>query len=525
MEESLNYNLVDEQWIPCLRIDGKTDYLSIREVLDRSKEIVEITEQSPLVVASLHRFLLAVLERSLNIVRSNDLKRIWLEGNWDRRRVEAYLDHWHDRFNLFDTQRPFYQSPGFREGKPVTISKLFNEMSAGNNTVLFDHRFDNVERRIGAAEVARGLVAAQAFALGGGKSATINLVHAPLVGKAMVMLRGRSLFETLSMNLLPMGSFSPVSLTGEASAEQLNIDRPIWESDKVDEPGSTRPITGYLDLLTWQTRAINLLPSKDGSMTFGSMFMAQGTVWKNDVLFDPMVAYYQSKDYGWRPVGVDMDKEPWRSLAALVHTTPEKKEPMNLRSAGSLLRDRAISLEALYHLEVFGMCSDQAKIHQWKHARIPFPLSYLKDGILVDYLVDTITIAETIEHNLKSGIRELATQMLYPSQGAKPDKNVVNRMVDSFHAVPRYWSVLEVPFYSLINELAESRSKGLSRENRILLRWVEITASCAARDSLDEQIDAVANEARGIRASVMARQAFSMSLSKTMNEIRGKYNE
>jgi CRISPR system Cascade subunit CasA len=448
-----------------------------------------------------------------------------LEGDWDKAKIEAYLDQWHNRFDLFDAQRPFYQSPGFREGKPITINKLFNEMSATNNTVLFDHRFDDMEPRIEASYVARGLVTAQAYALGGGRSATINLVHAPLVGKAMVMLKGRNLFETLSLNLLPMGTSSPISLTGEASDKQLNADRPIWESDKLDRPGSTRPIRGYLDLLTWQSRAINLLPSEKGSMTFSSMFMAQGTMWKNDDLFDPMVAYYQSKDYGWRPVGVDMDKEPWRSLAALVHTTTENKGTMNVNSVGTLIRDGAISRDALYHLEVFGMCSSQAKIHQWKHARIPFPLSYLKDENLVPYLTDAITIAEKIEHNLKKGIRELATQILYPIPGMKPDKNVVNRMVDSFKAVPRYWSVLEVPFYSLINELAESSSKGLDREDKILLKWAEITVRCAADDSLNEQIDAVANEARGMKASVMARQAYSISMAQTINEIRRKYNE
>jgi len=198
---------------------------------------------------------------------------------------------------------------------------------------------------------------------------------------------------------------------------------------------------------------------------------------------------------------------------------------MNVSSAGTLFRDGAISRDALYHLEVFGMCSSQAKIHQWKHARIPFPLPYLKDEVLVPYLTDAITIAEKIELNLKKGIRELATQFLYPIPGMKPDKNAVNQMVDSFHAVSRYWSVLEVPFYSLINELAESSSKGLDRKDKILLRWAEITVRCAADDSLNEQIDAVANEARGMKASVMARQAYSISMAQTINEIRRKYNE
>ena len=197
-------------------------------------------------------------------------------------------------------------------------------MSTANNTILFDHRFDENKPRIEPSYVARGLIAAQTYALGGGNSATINFLHAPLVGKAMVMLKGQNLFQTLCLNLLPMSTFSPISLTGEASANQLKEDQPIWEFDELDNPGSTRPIRGYLDLLTWQSRAINLLPSEDGSTTFGSMYMAQGTASKNE-FFDPMVAYYQSKERGWRPIGMDIDKEPWRSLAALVYTTAENK--------------------------------------------------------------------------------------------------------------------------------------------------------------------------------------------------------
>lgn len=498
--------------------------LSIREVLSDSKEIAEIADPSPLVTASLYRLLLAILQRSLDIRHFQDLHGIWSKGQWGRDKIDGYIDQWHDRFDLFDERWPFYQSPGFRKGDPITVNKLFNEMSATNNTILFDHRFDDAAPRMEAGAVARGLIATQAFALGGGRSATINLLHAPLVGKAVVILKGQNLFETLTLNLIPMANFSPLTLSGEASSEQLDADRPIWEADEPDEPGSTRPVKGYLDLLTWQPRAILLLPD-DGSTTFSYMHMAQGTVSKSELIFDPMVSYFRSKEQGWRPLSIDVKKEPWRDLSALIQMTDESRGTMSLRSAGTLVRDEAIARQALYRLDVLGMSSDQAKIHQWKHARIPLPVSYLCNEVLVSYIAQAISVADQVEKDLYVGIRELATQLLYPVPGMRPDKNVVNQMVASFHAVPRYWSVLEIPFHSLINELNGSVSSGLDRENKILLRWSEITVKMAADKSLNEQIDSIDNNARGLRAAVMARRSYSMALVETLRSVRGKYVE
>ncbi len=59
------FNLIDEKWIPVRFPDGTRDELGIRDTLLRSREIAAIEDPSPLVVAALHRFLLAVLYRAL----------------------------------------------------------------------------------------------------------------------------------------------------------------------------------------------------------------------------------------------------------------------------------------------------------------------------------------------------------------------------------------------------------------------------------------------------------------------------
>ena len=59
------FNLVDEKWIPVRFPDGTREELGIRAVLLQAKKIASIENASPLVVAALHRFLLAVLYRAL----------------------------------------------------------------------------------------------------------------------------------------------------------------------------------------------------------------------------------------------------------------------------------------------------------------------------------------------------------------------------------------------------------------------------------------------------------------------------
>ena len=49
------FNLIDEKWIPVRFLDGKHDELGISDTLLRSREIAAIEDQSPLVVAALHR--------------------------------------------------------------------------------------------------------------------------------------------------------------------------------------------------------------------------------------------------------------------------------------------------------------------------------------------------------------------------------------------------------------------------------------------------------------------------------------
>src|SRR5262249_51626163 len=112
-----------------------------------------------------------------------------------------------------------------------------------------------------AASAACWLVAFQAFALGGtitrekGKKPSADAGQ--LVKSAVVLAKGDNLFQTLMLNLVQYSADEE-----KPFAFSADRDKPAWERE-----GETSPIDrrydGYLDLLTWQSRRVKLVPERD----------------------------------------------------------------------------------------------------------------------------------------------------------------------------------------------------------------------------------------------------------------------
>ena len=139
------FNLIDEKWIPVRFSNGNRDELGIRDVFLRAKEITAIEDSSPLVVASLHRFLLAILYRALEGPTDIDQAKQLFKTGLPINKITNYLKTWRDRFWLFDEKYPFYQVPSYRpketKGKKQWRSwtAMAAEHNADNAKVLFDH--------------------------------------------------------------------------------------------------------------------------------------------------------------------------------------------------------------------------------------------------------------------------------------------------------------------------------------------------------------------------------------------------
>ena len=139
------FNLIDEKWIPVRFPDGSRAELGIRDALLRAKEIAAIEDASPLVVASLHRLLLAILYRAWEGPTDVDQAKVLFRAGLPSDKITQYLDKWRNRFWLSDEQYPFYQVPSY-EPKEKNGNKQWRswtaiaaEHNADNAKVLFDH--------------------------------------------------------------------------------------------------------------------------------------------------------------------------------------------------------------------------------------------------------------------------------------------------------------------------------------------------------------------------------------------------
>jgi CRISPR system Cascade subunit CasA len=254
-----SFNLIEKAWIPCLLPGGEIPReLGIRDVLVRAAEIREIVDASPLVTASLHRLLLAILHRNFGPADAGCWADLWRRGRFDEAPVDAYLTEWASRFDLFDDRRPFYQVASLDFQYAVPIARLAHELTRDTSNALFNHTASDADG-MPPAKAARYLVAHQAFALGGlvslerGQNPALykSADAAPLTKGAVCLVKGRNLFETLMLNLHRYNreDASPFDFDGE--------DLPTWERSDETRAGDRWP-RGYLDLLTWQSRRIRL---------------------------------------------------------------------------------------------------------------------------------------------------------------------------------------------------------------------------------------------------------------------------
>ncbi len=480
-----SFNLATEPFIRCLVRDGPPVEYGLRNVLLNAHTIVALDDESPLVQATLHRLLLAILHRCYQGPK-DPAERVALRkaGVFDADRIASYFHRWADRFDLFHERYPFYQRAGFATREPSSINRLAQELARGNNTTLFDHTTDDPPPVFTPAQAARLVIAEQAFAIGGGKSDTGNTTHGPLVSGAVVLPRGNTLFETLWLNLTVFSDREPF-------ASQPN-DAPVWERQPAaphEQPGRPR---GYLDYLTWQSRTLRLHREEvNGEVLVRKVSYAQGRRLETETGFnDPMFAYSRrDKKDAFQPVRFNEFRDLWRDSAALFQVSEKQQEydraPKCLQTLTVPKLKEILPRSARYRLSVLGLCTDKAKVNFWRHETIPLPLAYLERAELVEILKQALTIAEAVAvEALRPAAWAAVSSWMTPNPEMKPDKDRVRAVLDSFAPERLYWSRLEQPFRKLLGVLAADNAD----LGACLVGWYWDTLYITARNAFDQSI-------------------------------------
>lgn len=504
------FNLIDEPWIGAVDADGVLREYSLRDLLTRAHELRAIYDDSPLVVAALLRMILALLHRVYDGPHNrHEWQDLWLAGKFEKVQLETYFKQWYSRFDLFDRERPFYQTiyaAVDKQTKP--ISTLLPELSTGNNATLFDHTTDESDVVLSATTAARIVVAAHTFGMAGPCNPQLKLYFTDgTATRGMILLaEGNSLFETLVLNLIEYPAQAPIASS--------STDRPAWEMDDAYIPDREQP-QGYLDYLTWQNRRLLLVPEvDDGNLVVRKMALTPGL--KLDAAFlarDPMKHYRDDEKRGAICKRFNEDRALWRDSATLLRFNEvDQRPPAVLKWLARLAEGGRPVLDEHYSLRcmALGMASDQAKVEFYRSEYLPLPPAYLKDPQLVDLLTKALAAAENTASELWKASSTMATVLLAPveqkghsNQRANPDD--VRKLRTNMGTERRYWAGLEPAFRETIQALPEQGTEAMRR----WFTWLRT----AAWSTFDEVSAGLGDDPRALKATVRGREQLGRGLS------------
>lgn len=518
------FDLVSEPWIPCLALEGDKSvvHLGLRDVLVEAHRLRAIVAENPAVAAALHRLLIAILHRVVEGPRNEDeWGRLWRAGSFEAGRVERYLEQWRERFDLFHSEHPFCQTARLDPKKTGAAVRLL--FQADNNPTLFDHTVTSSPPGIPPARAARALLAFQAFDTSGTKTGwgrgPDKAKAAPLIQCAVMLLTGRSLFETLMLNLHAYDGDS-----GWPFEFDEKVDSPAWEQPSAEGPTERAP-HGYLDLLTWQSRAVLLIAeaTAQGHEVLHAIIMKLHQFPAGYALErrETMVAFKRIEKPKpgrppWVPIGFREDRTLWRDSLAFLQTLGHSHvPPLMARWVVTLLSGGHLDEEAVVPVEFHGLAADPkkaARLILWRSDRLSLPMRYFDDAGLVFALGRAITAAEAVATGLRRALEELGRRLL----GNRAKGKGASAIIEALGSERAYWAAVETPFRKLVLDLALDRSEdvaGVTYGARVLPVWGQALTG-AARRAFARTVTGLAPTGEALRAIAMAERSLGAWLVK-----------
>jgi CRISPR system Cascade subunit CasA len=422
--DSPSFNLVDDPWVPVVE-DGIPRRVSLLDALGRAHEIDALATAAPLeTVAILRQVLLPVY---LDACAPPNNTAEWA-GRWKDRvlpagRIKEYLGEHHALFDLFGGQ-PFGQVYGLRteKGEIKPVSLMIAAAATGNNVPLFSARTEGDPAALAPDEAVRALLAAQCWDTAAIKSGAVGDSQAkagkttgnptgPLGGLGVTVPVGRTLAETILLN-------TPILRHGLDKG-----DLPQWRRPAATAAWASRPAVGLLDLLTWQSRRIRLVPehAADGRVVVRQVVLAAGdrlTLIPTDQ--EPHTAWRQvEKRKPGQPPVMPVRHRPghdaWRGLKPMLATIPKLDEKFtssrlltqinDLRVDGYLPDD--LSVQVLTVGVTYG--NQFAVVEDASSDLIPLPVLSLDPESRVRRVLDTVIVQteglQLAANRLGDGIR------------------------------------------------------------------------------------------------------------------------
>ncbi|ABK99949.1 type I-E CRISPR-associated protein Cse1/CasA [Pelobacter propionicus] len=493
------FNLIDEKWIPVRFPDGAREELGIRDTLLRSKEIAAIEDPSPLVVAALHRFLLAVLYRALEGPTDIDQAKILFLSGLPGQRITAYLEKWRERFWLFDEKYPFGQNPNVSRDEIEPWTKLTAEYNATSNKVLFDHTNTKNPGAREPKECARWLLSTMTFSISGGR----GYYPSPSPNAMMCIPLGRNFHETLCYCLVPY-----------PNRNVMSGDSTLWEREPKALPLNTpkQMATGYADLYTWQSRMIRLEEQPTGEVSMMRFVAGQGFENPSSTP-DPMHPYKLEKNKGILPVQFRKDRGVWRDFDSLLPDSSELA-PITIQNAVKLAGKNMNYLPESVLILGLKYEPPNANLEFWRMECLSLPKALAGDRFIRTDIRQFLADAEEAQKTLWTACNSFARDLISRGDKRPVSKKDISDFVEQMPVSSVYWSTLESCFHKILSDYNLERDP-----EDIRCQWLKFVRD-AMRTAWKQHTSSVSTgDAWAIRALVKAERPVLRKLKELNDEI------
>ena len=454
------FNLWKEPWITVEKGKGELETVNIPYLLTNAANYRAIFDPSPLVIVSIHRLLVAILQDIIRPEDEEDLYPLWEDGRFPTDGITQFGKEYTHRFDLFSETAPFLQSADIplhpaKKGKGKSVGYLFQEENAGTAVTHYHHSYDS-DHRFCAACCAKGLLTIPAFASSGGAGIKPSINGVPPI---YILPGGETLFQSLAASLTIPAFQPPV-----ADAEN---DTPWWRRDPVVHKKQVVGQVGYLHSLTFPARRVRLYLepmskpcSRCGSETdwgVSEMAFEMGEERPADAVFwqDPFAAYKIRKD-GEEPIPIRAieGKMIWREYEALFLPTSEQDEgkagfirPSLIKQLESIRDELPYDTTTAYPFQVIGLRTDmKAKTFEWENSGFQIPPEVLVDVNIALKISAALTFATDIDTIIKKTFSD------YFGRDGKQKRHESIRLRLS----QAYWTALTHAFTQMIAEFAQN---------------------------------------------------------------------
>lgn len=507
--------------IPTVTLDGYVACHSLRALFEQADELAAVDWTSPGEGVAVIEYLLAICFASGTCPSSQDEWRDWIVGERDLSPVADWLGRQSDDFwDLFHPEHPLAQNRDLADDLRTSgtgTAQLVIE-HAGDYNQHFDHHHLELNNPLPAADAFRATLTQHVYGPYGrarmsGKNLgpkVTNLAAGRLTGRIRVVALGRTLGETLRLNLYPpegpTGSLN-TSWTTESGAERRTFDGPV----------RARVPQGPADLHSALGRSVLLRPARgpQGQITVDRVLIGAGELLALDPGRHLQDAVFSVTTSGVRkPLWPSPSRALWQQAHALYSAVRDDETGLYARLR-TLRRERR-GPGAPYQLWAVGLLANKTLPVIWTHGAYPYApgmVAHLyrasrRGSDIAEYLAWTLKKAATV-----------AAETAFPAMRAADEAGQVARL-DARWA---FWPSAEDPFHELLDEVID---RGPEDDDPVSEPLIEYAAglTTTARTQLLQRLDALPPTDRNHRARARAVRLFEDAVAggRAPAELRGE---